>query len=290
MRAVTMMLKGAVGDAWGACFEFRDRTQGWPVETWRYTMNPQYPAIGSGRYTDDTQQAIAVAETVLSGPVTRERIGDALVGCYHRDPRKGYSRRMQGLMDQVTCGEQYLRGIDASGSSNGAVMRGAPIGLLPDEDAVIEAARIQASVSHDSPGGIASARAVALMVFGLRTGACDRAGLPSFLARRIEGPWKTPWQGRVRSDGVETAQAALWAVMRHDRIADVLRACIEYEGDVDSVATVAMSVAAFADDIDQTLPEPLLSGLEDCEFGRRFLASLDARLTEFVSQAAASSR
>lgn len=288
MRPVTMMLNGAVGDAWGACFEFRDRSQGWPVETWRYSTNPQYSVIGGGRYTDDTQQAIAVAETVLSGPVTRERIAEALVRCYRRDPRQGYSRRMQGLMDRMASGEEYLSRVDASGTSNGAAMRGAPIGLLANEDAVLEAARVQASVSHDTPGGIASAQAVAMMVFGLRTGACERAGLPSFLTRRIRGEWEAPWQGRVRGDGVETARAALWAVVRHGRLEDVLGACIDYEGDVDSVATVAMSVAAFADDIDQSVPEPLLTGLEDGEFGRRFLASLDARLTGFTSRAGSS--
>ena len=82
-----MLLWIAVGDAYGACFEYADPGPGRPNDLSGYPPNTAYPAIGGGRYTDDAQMSAALAEAVPEGPLTRRSVADAFVRRYAADPR-----------------------------------------------------------------------------------------------------------------------------------------------------------------------------------------------------------
>ncbi len=58
----------------------------------------------------------------------------------------------------------------------------------------------------------------------------------------------------------------------------LLRSCIDFTGDVDTVATIALAAGSFSDEIQQDLPKHLYSGLENGPFGRDYLQTLDEQL------------
>jgi hypothetical protein len=61
-------------------------------------------------------------------------------------------------------------------------------------------------------------------------------------------------------------------------MSDVLRACVAFTGDVDTVAAIALAAGSCAVEIAHDLPQHLIYGLEDGPFGRRYLEALDSQL------------
>jgi ADP-ribosylglycohydrolase len=70
--------------------------------------------------------------------------------------------------------------------------------------------------------------------------------------------------------------------MANDSLSSLLRSCVAWTGDVDTVATIALAAGACSEEVAQDLPEHLVSGLENGPFGRDFLRELDRRLMERV--------
>lgn len=275
-----MLVELAVGDAYGAGFEFCDPTPPErPNDLSRYVDNASLPGLGRGRYTDDAQMALAVAEAILADdPWTAASLSRRFVDVYRRDPRAGYSRRTKAALDAALAGADFLSALDRRSESSGAAMRAAPIGVFPSEREVIGRARFQARLTHDTPAAADSAAAAALAAhyFLYRKG--PRVLLPAYLERWVPGLWTRAHRGPVSVSGLDAVRAAVTAVARYDRLSDILTACIAFTGDVDTVAAIAMAAAAHARDIVQDLPAGLLEGLENGAFGRDHLARVDAAL------------
>ncbi|WP_390842906.1 ADP-ribosylglycohydrolase family protein [Nostoc paludosum] len=127
---------------------------------------------------------------------------------------------------------------------SGAAMRAAPIGIYHTPEKVIEAATIQAAITHNTPDGINAAVAAALMshYFIYRLGPKRKLG--KFLEAYVSGQWSKAWQGEVKSKGWMSVRAAITAVMRNDSMSQLLQHCIAFSGDVDTVA--AMSTTGYA--------------------------------------------
>lgn len=282
-----MLFEICLGDAYGACFEYADPTPDRPNDLSGYPANTSYPRIGGGRYTDDGQCSIAITRAMLAGPISPESVAHHLVDQFRADPRPGYSRRMQALMESCRTGADLLALIVPTGDTSGACMRAGPLGLLGSIDTVLDAAEIQARVTHDTDGGVRSAQAVALMVHAMRYGLADRSDLPALVAAHVPGPWETPWTGEVGSPGIDAARAAMWTIVGSHSLSDVLKMAVDWRGDVDTVAAVAMAVASCSIDILRDIPSPIVAGLEDGPFGRRYLVALDEQLVEFASRAGA---
>lgn len=274
-----MLLELAVGDAYGAGFEYVDRNMVRQFNTLeRYIKHPRH-GIRPGCYTDDTQMSIAIAEAMLSGvPWTPEVLAGAFVRAFKRDPREGYAQGFYHFLKQVKNGEHFLAQIRSDSEKSGAAMRAAPIGFFLSVEEVIERATLQAKLTHDTPKGIGAAVATALMshYFLYRLG--PKQDLGAFLGQHVEEDWSDPWDGKVRSKGWMSARAAATALMAHDRMSALLQACIDFSGDVDTVAAIALAAGACSEEIEQDLPEHLLFGLEDGPYGRRYLIDLDRQL------------
>src|SRR5262245_8179973 len=84
--------------------------------------------------------------------------------------------------------------------------------------------------------------------------------------------------GDAYGAGFESVHAAVTALQASGSMTSLLRTCIAYTGDVDTVATIALAAAAGSTEVDQDLPEHLLMGLENDRYGREFLHTLDERL------------
>jgi ADP-ribosyl-[dinitrogen reductase] hydrolase len=281
-----LLVRIAQGDACGMATEFislpeHRATKEAALRLDAYGQHPTHHEVRAGHYTDDTQMSIAVAEVLLGhDPPSTERFADAFVACFKRDPRKGYSRGFQVLLESVGSGAELSKRIRADSDKNGAAMRSVPIGVLPDPERVVEIASLQARITHDTEGGIRSAVAVALMShYALWTDA-PLSEVRSWLETRMpDAPIpKTPWSAAVAGDelGWKTAMAALTLVESRSSLLDIARTAIDWGGDTDSVLAIAFGIASTR--LREPLPRFFDDDLERGPYGRTFLADLGAAL------------
>ena len=163
-------------------------------------------------------------------------------------------------------------------------MRAAPIGVLPGLGDVMKRCRIQAALTHDTVDGTNAALAASLLThyFAYHKGPKNEAGI--FIRDHVNGPWATPWVGPVGSKGWQSVRAAITAVMESDTMTGLLKRCIGFTGDVDTVAAIALAAASYCDEIKKDIPQALFDGLENGAFGRDYIVELDVRLQALREQ------
>jgi ADP-ribosylglycohydrolase len=305
-----MLLGIAIGDAFGAGYEFRypdwKDYQDISLDTYiksAFSDSDHVP----GMYTDDTQMSIAVAELLASDmEFSRENLADKFVECYKRDPIVGYAKHFQKLLNSVNSGKELIEKINPDSIRNGAAMRSVPIGLVYDIDKVVEYATINARLTHDTPKGIASSVAVALISHDIFYENLHYAGsmddvMPSLFAeipkidpeswnyfdsvsemrdfdKKLLFGEKQEEKG-VPSEGMRTVGAVLYLMSRDDYQfpESILRNAIRLGGDTDSVASISLGLGLMHDSVDN-LPEFLFKGLTNHKYGRDYLLSLGSIL------------
>ena len=316
-----MLVSKAIGDALGARFEMKPA-----AFVTKYNTGLDYPRVLIERakliqpdlvttkrlpirakYTDDTQMEIGTVELILSGKpfkqMTQLDLATAMFIAYKRDPRKGYARGFQGVLDEVNTPTELLHALWPHSARNGAAMRASSWGVLPDEGQVIDMAMWQASLTHATQEGFLSAAAAALMVHAMWYRKCDRYDLEIYLNKWLPLPphlnpnpdstvdvelgWASTHEGPVPMSGISTVMAAITALLGPvteddqkgpDTMQDLLTSCIAFTGDVDTVAAIAMPVGALCPDIEKNLPQALYDGLENGEYGLDYLKTLDQEL------------
>ncbi len=278
-----MLVELAVGDAYGAGFEYVDKDF---IETHndlsRYVKHPRHDIV-PGRYTDDTQMSLAVAEAIVSGEDwTPLMLANHFVEAFKRDPREGYASGFFDFLSRVRDGKQFLNEIVPHSDKSGAAMRAGPIGVYPDSADVVMRATTQARMTHDTPDGIRAAVAAALMThyFLHRLGPKDDLG--AFLEKHVAGHWTESWKGKVKAKGWMSVHAAVTAIRNSESMSGLLRACIAFSGDVDTVAAIALAAGAHCQEVDQDLPNNLVVTLENQKYGRDYLSAMDKQLLSFV--------
>jgi poly(ADP-ribose) glycohydrolase ARH3 len=286
----------AVGDALGA------RCEGQSAEF----IRGRFPDIDrlirgvSDRmyYTDDTQMALGVAETLVEhGEIVEERLCQAFVANYV--PSRGYGRGARAVIEAMADGLDH-RAVAAThfpGGSfgNGAAMRVAPTGLLfkHDVDLLLEQARRSALPTHVHPLGIEGARLLALAV--ALASNCERFDRGEFfaalrarckstdyaekldLAARIEHSKELASLGNgiAALESVPTAIAS-FALSPHS-FAETIGNVILLGGDTDTMAAIAGAISGAFLGVAAILAT-LVDRLEDAIKGRSYLIELADRL------------
>ncbi|CAN1209156.1 ADP-ribosylglycohydrolase family protein [Tumidithrix helvetica PCC 7403] len=279
-----MLLELAIGDAYGAGFEYAAAPILKRNDLSGYIKHPKHD-IRPGQYTDDTQMSLAIAEAIVSEvPWTPESLAKGFVEVFHRDPHEGYASRFYGFLQQTKTGQDFLANIRANSDKSGSAMRASPIGVFGDIAEVLEKASIQARLTHDTPDGIAAAQASALMTHYFLYDLGAKSDLGNFLDAKVPGyQWAIAWQGEVGAKGWMSVRAAVTAVTRNDSLSEVLRDSINFGGDVDTVATIALAAASCSREVSQDLPQHLVDALENDAYGRDYILALDAQLLAKVS-------
>jgi len=273
------LLELAVGDAYGAGFEYASDALIREHNAAAYYIQHPRHNIRPGCYTDDTQMSLAVAEAVVSGERwTALNLARRFVDAFRRDPREGYAAGFYAFLQEVTSGEEFLQRIRPHSDKSGAAMRAGPLGVLPTVGEVVEKCRVQAALTHDTPDGVNAATASALMTHYLLYRLGPKKDLGSFLESEVPGQWSAAWHGKVGPKGWMSVRAAVTAVMRNERLSELLKDCIAFSGDVDTVATIALAAASCDEEYEQDLPENLVLTLENGPFGRDYLVELDRQL------------
>lgn len=278
-----MLVELAIGDAYGAGFEYADAyIVGTHNDLSGYIKHPRH-AIRPGCYTDDTQMSIAVAEAIISGQNwTRALLAAKFVEAFKRDPHTGYASGFYAFLREVRDGEQFLAQIGGNSDKSGAAMRSAPLGIFPTVSEVLDKCRLQAAITHNTSDGINAACAAALMSHYFIYQLGPKKELGKFLEKHVSGNWTKTWCGEVGSKGWMSVQAAITAVVASYRMSDLLRNCIAFAGDVDTVATIALGAASNSSEVEQDLPSALWWALENGKFGRDYLIKLDQSLMSLV--------
>ena len=82
------------------------------------------------------------------------------------------------------------------------------------------------------------------------------------------------------SKGWMSVKAAITAPICNHSMSELLKKCVSFTGDVDTVATIALAAGAHSVEIEQDLPEHLYQGLERGSFGYNYINKVDKRLLE----------
>jgi poly(ADP-ribose) glycohydrolase ARH3 len=245
-------------------------------------------------YTDDTQMAIGVAETLVAhGVIVEERLCEAFVANYV--PSRGYGRGARAVLDAMEDGrdyravaEQYFPG---GSFGNGAAMRVAPVGLFfrGDSDQLWEQARLSALPTHRHPLGIEGAQLLALAVALCSvTEAFDRA---AFFSELLTACRSDEYRGRVeraaqvrspeelaglgnRIEALESVPTAIASfALTPDSFEETIANVIFLGGDTDTLAAMAGALSGAYLGAGR-LPQRLIGLLESSPKGRVYLGQL----------------
>lgn len=297
-RARGMLIGQAVGDGLGAPFEgMPDEYIGRFGPASKVVAEPPHDRL---TYTDDTQMAIGVAESLAEhGRI----IEDALMATFaaNYDPRRRYGFGARRLLQAHRDGEDWraLSETHYPGGSfgNGAAMRAAPVGLFFRDDLDRAAAEAAASArpTHRHPLGIDGARTIAVAAaLAATTGPIDRRAFFGAIAERVETEefrWQLEMAAQLRpsqsiaafGNGIEAHRSAVTAVAAFAAAPDdyptVLARVLALGGDVDTLAAMAGALCGARVGLDG-IPTHLVALLEDGPKGRGYLFDLAARLDE----------
>jgi len=274
-----MILEAALGDAYGAGFEFRDLdfiSQNNNLT--QYHKHGLYTEIYK-RYTDDTQMAIAITELLLEDDNWNEiKVADKFVEVFHRDKRRGYSDRVYNALDASTNGADFIKIINNGSNGNGSAMRAYSIGYLKDIKQIVEFCEIQAKTSHLTVEGISCAKRIALAVHYFKYNLGDGATLTAFLNETLKENENYSITSPIDMHGYPTTRAVIKIVSDATSMKDCLKTSIDYGGDTDTVAALCMAILSQKQNCEKTLPQFLYDELENDKFGKDFLIKLDTAL------------
>lgn len=254
--------------------------------------------LGRGTYTDDTQMAIALAESLLErGGVDEEFIGRAFVAAY--DPMRGYGSGTCTVLALIAAGvsaaDAAVRAFGGRGSlGNGAAMRVAPVDVryADDPDALVDGARRSARVTHRHPIGIDASvvQAVAVgaalrgedMLDAARAVACTpqlERGLALAAGLLTEHPAPATVAAALGngSTGHKSVPTAIYAATAYARFEDAVTFAVCCGGDADTIAAMAGAIAGAREGA-AAIPARWLDVLEDGEKGRSHVERLAEQL------------
>lgn len=269
-----MLLCIGMGDAYGMATEYiklpRDNdVRAQSLRLVGYVKHPTHQDH-PGLYTDDTEMSAANTRVLIAheAPYTKLQFADAYVAEFARGGRrKGYSRGFQALLEEISSGTELLERLRPDSDKNGAAMRAVPFGVIREIGPMLEIATLQATITHDTPVGRFSARAVALMShYALyESGPLNRIGtycadlLPPEDAEFLK-IFNKPWPGvpvvggPYGSIGLTSVWSVAHLVSQERSLKDILLRAIRWGGDVDSTAAISWGIAS-ARYQDEVLPE-----------------------------------
>lgn len=271
-----MLLKIAVSDAYGAGFEFAEKS----IIDKEHDMKQYYRSriddLLPGQYTDDTQMTIAIMELMLSEKEWNEHnIAESFLNVFKRDSRKGYAKGFYGFLVDTNNAIDFNKNIINNSIRNGAAMRSVPLGVYPTIEEVKERTRIQARVTHDTFQGVISSQAVSLMSHYFIYNIGNKEGLKSFIEKELEYLFIDNKTDRTKCDGIDTVNAVLTVLKNNSTLSGIINDSVLLGGDTDSVASIAVGIASFSSEFEDDLPSFLFEYLENEKYGKDFLEKLD---------------
>lgn len=297
-RFLGCLLGLAIGDALGGKFEART-AEAIRVQCPTVQALIAYPQDEIW-YTDDTQMAIGVAETLVAhGKIIEERLCEAFVANYV--PSRGYGRGARAVLDAMEDGRDYRQVAEhyfPGGSyGNGAAMRVAPVGLLfrDDRKQLWEQARLSSLPTHLHALGIEGAQLLALAV--ALASHMERFNHDRFFTELLEACQAREYRAKIeetsscrsseelaalgnRIEALHSVPTAIASfALTPDSFEETISNLIFLGGDTDTLAAMAGAISGAYLGIGR-LPQRLMGLLETSPKGREYLHELGAKLYE----------
>lgn len=275
-----MLLVIAMADAYGAGFEFTENEyikENHCLTKYHQAGSDNTPA---GCYTDDTQMSIAIAELMINerGPWNEKLVAEYFLKAFKRDPRQSYSNDFYHFLLNTETSMTFIENIYSDSVRNGSAMRSVPLGLIKDKTEMLEKARVQASVTHNTHEGIVASQAVALAVYYFVNQLGKKAGLFDYVCQQTNEIFRKDKVTRTECDAIDTIDAVLTVLSQSHSLTEVLDKSVNLGGDTDSVASIACGIAYFSDEYDKDLPAFLERDIENGPYGKNYLIELSACL------------
>jgi poly(ADP-ribose) glycohydrolase ARH3 len=290
------LLGTAVGDALGAPFE------GWRKEKVSsvYEEEAAVWKMIDGRYTDDTEMMIGVAESLIRNKgFNGADMASTFIQNFNAN--RGYGPGSTGALKRIREGESWEEAskklFGGEGSyGNGAAMRIAPVGLFyyDDTNALREVAYKSSLITHahelGKEGAALQAFAVALAVRGQKDEMLselegfarnDVYKKKTLLIRRLlnEEPTKKEIIAKLGNGlaAFNSVPTAIYSFLRADSFEKGVAYAISLGGDTDTIGamTGAISGAYYGD---KAIPGEWLEQLEEGEKGMSYITRLAAEL------------
>lgn len=215
---------------------------------------------------------------------TKQLLAEKFVDCFKRDPRLGYASRFYNFLNEVRDGDEFLAKIHNKSDKSGSAMRATTIGFCTSIDQILEKSKLQSEITHHSESGIVSAQAASLMAhyFIFNKGPKEKVGefINDFInPLDLDHNWEKNYDQEVGEKGWMSVRAALTAIRQSDSLTQVLKRSVDFGGDVDTVAAIALGAASMSFEMEKDLPKHLYENLENSIYGREYLALLDKKLS-----------
>ena len=286
----------AVGDALGGRFEAQSSSH----------IRGRFPSVDrlisyvtdELWYTDDTQMAIGVAETLIDhDTVVEEQLCKAFVANYV--PSRGYGRGARAVIEAMESGRDYQavasKHFPGGSYGNGAAMRVAPVGLFfrDNETEVLEQSRLSSLSTHLHPLGIEGAQLLAIAV--AHASKTDRLDLNAFYAELLRHTQSSEYRAKLETaqsvqspdgllalgNGIEALESVPTAIacfaLTPNSYIDTIANAIFLGGDTDTIAAMAGAISGAYLGIN-SIPDVLLNHLEESPKGRTYIVDLADRL------------
>jgi len=251
----------AVGDALGAPLEFLPRDQVRKLFPQGLRQMIASSLWNKGEYTDDTQMALLIAESLLQNE------GFATSDVAKRFQTWATAAKDVGIQTRAVvnmvgypehperCALQYHTDHPDSSAGNGALMRCAPIALfcLSSCEELVEMSRASARLTHHDP----KAQSSCVILNGcIRAAMCDdvrdaRAEVLALVRDTERSTWgrleriENYREQEIASSGytVHTLEAALWSFFTTESYEDAVVRAANLGDDADTVAAVCGALA-----------------------------------------------
>jgi ADP-ribosyl-[dinitrogen reductase] hydrolase len=220
--------------------------------------------LAPGEVTDDTQQALILAESLTASGLDLDRLGARLVAWFRSNPKDiGNTTRI--ALEALAAGRAPLdagaialaaRGEQAA-AANGAVMRCAPVALRfrREPDRLIRASLDSARVTHAEEraawGTVAINQAIVHLLQGgaiADVPAAAVVGIPNNEVRRATLDAARRQRTAVRAGGfvLETIGAAFWSLLNASTAREAIEMAVALGDDADSTGAVTGALAGAA--------------------------------------------
>ena len=258
-RAVGALLGLAVGDAVGTTLEFRKRDSDAPL-TDMIGGGPFH--LEAGQWTDDTQMALALADSLLAHPDLDEiDLMKRFVAWWRKGEYSctgtcfdiGITTRT-ALQRFKDTGNPIAGSIDPRSAGNGSLMRLSPVAIRHwnDTTALVDVARRQSATTHGAQEAVDACAAFAELLAAAISGANKTELLTPRATAYVDavkailnGSWRGKARNHIASSGyvIHSLEAALWCVGRSTNFREAILLATNLGDDADTVGAITGQLA-----------------------------------------------
>ncbi|MEW6181182.1 MAG: ADP-ribosylglycohydrolase family protein [Chloroflexota bacterium] len=249
----------AVGDALGMPLEFGNPA---PAERLIRTMRPG--RLPAGSFTDDTEMALALAESLLHGfDFDADDLAERFVKWYRSNP-PDVGIHTAAVLQRISRGigwqqaVQEVQQANPQNAGNGSLMRCYPVAVTcwQDLERLVAQSRLQSQVTHPHRDCLDACAFVNVMIYFLVRGESPQQAYQQALERvpLSEGFYNTvllaPRRKReeLRNTGWvrHTLESAIWGLLNTSSFEDALVQVINLGADTDTTGAVTGALAGAA--------------------------------------------